>query len=60
MTYVYYAQSYAVQTLNDLLFEELLAKVDQASLEILPSFRLANAIAKKKAKLLLERKPELF
>ncbi|MCZ6775090.1 MAG: TRAP transporter TatT component family protein [Ignavibacteria bacterium] len=60
MTYVYYAQSYAVQTLNDSLFEELLAKVDEASLEILPSFRLANAIAKKKAKLLLERKPELF
>jgi hypothetical protein len=60
MTYVYYAQSYAVQTLNDLLFEELLAKVDEASLEILPSFRLANAIAKKKAKLLLDRKSELF
>lgn len=60
MTYVYYAQSYAVQTLNDSLFEQLLAKVDEASLEILPSFRLANAIAKKKAKLLLEQKAELF
>jgi tetratricopeptide (TPR) repeat protein len=60
MTYVYYAQSYAVQMLNEALFEEVLAKVGEASLEILPSFRLANAIAKKKAKLLLERKSELF
>ena len=60
MAYVYYAQSYAVQMLNEALFEELLAKVEEASLEILPSFRLANAIAKKKAKLLLERKSELF
>jgi hypothetical protein len=60
MTQVYYAKSYAVQTLNDTLFEELLTQVDKASLDILPKFRLGNAIAKKKAKMLLARKEELF
>ena len=60
MTYVYYARSYAVQTQNEALFEELLTKVQNTSLDILPEFRLANAIAKKKAELLLARKDELF
>ncbi len=60
MTYVYYAQSYAVQTQNETLFEELLTQVQNTSLEILPAFRLANAIAQKKAKLLLARKSEKF
>ncbi|MFN0157196.1 MAG: TRAP transporter TatT component family protein [Bacteroidota bacterium] len=60
MTYVYYARSYAVQTLNEALFEELLARVNDASLEILPEFRLANAIAKKKGESLQSRKMELF
>lgn len=60
MTHVYYAKSYAVQTLNDTLFEELLTKVETTSLEVLPTFRLGNAIAKKKAKALLARKEELF
>jgi hypothetical protein len=60
MTYVYYARSYAVQTQNEALFEELLTKVQDTPLDILPEFRLANAIAKKKAELLLARKNELF
>ncbi len=60
MTYVYYARSYAVQTLNEALFDELLAKVSETSLEVLPEFRLANAIAKKKAQLLAERRADLF
>jgi hypothetical protein len=60
MTYVYYARSYAVQTQDEALFSELLAKVDSASLDILPEFRLANAIAKQKAKLLLSRQSDLF
>ena len=60
MTQVYFARSYAVQTLNEPLFDELLTKVDQASLDVLPKFRLANAIAKKKAKLLAARKADLF
>jgi hypothetical protein len=60
MTYVYYARSYAVQTQDEALFAELLAKVDSASLDILPEFRLANAIAKQKARLLLSRQSDLF
>ena len=60
MTYVYYARSYAVQTLNEPLFDELTTKVEQASLDILPKMRLANAIAKKKAKLLMAKKTDLF
>ena len=60
MTHFFYAKSYATQTLNDTLFEELLTKVESTSLEVLPKFRLGNAIAKKKAKALLARKEELF
>lgn len=60
MTHVYYARSYAVQTLNDSLFVQLLTHVEETSLDILPSFRLGNAIAKKKARLWLARKDELF
>jgi hypothetical protein len=60
MTYVYQARSVAVQTLDEALFDECLQKVESASLEILPEFRLANAIAKKKAQLLLSRRAELF
>jgi hypothetical protein len=60
MTYVYYARSYAVQTLNESLFEELLATVANASLDIDPKARLANAIAKRKAELLLARKTDIF
>jgi tetratricopeptide (TPR) repeat protein len=60
MTYVYQARSVAVQTLDEALFDECLQKVEAASLEILPEFRLANAIAKKKAQLLLSRRSELF
>jgi hypothetical protein len=60
MTYVYYARSYAVQTQNEALFEELLNKVDATPVDVLPEFRLANAIAKAKAKLLREKKSDLF
>lgn len=60
MTQVYFAKSYAAQTLNDTLFTSLLMQVEEASLDILPKFRLGNAIAKKKAKLLLAKKDELF
>jgi hypothetical protein len=60
MTYIYYARSVAVQTQNQGLFEGLLEKVDSASIDILPSFRLANAVAKKKALLLRARESELF
>lgn len=60
MTQVYYARSCAVQTLNEALFDELLKTVDDTPLDVLPEFRLANAIAKKKAALLMARKSELF
>ena len=60
LTQVYYAQSYAVQTQNRQLFEELLTKVESASLDVLPEARLPNAIAQRKAKLLLARIDELF
>jgi hypothetical protein len=60
MTYVYFARSYAVQTQDQPLFEQCLATVDSASLEILPEQRLANAVAKKKAQLLRAKAEELF
>ncbi len=60
MTYVYQAKSVAVQTLDEELFDSCLRKVQEASLEILPEFRLANAIAKRKAQLLLSRRADLF
>jgi tetratricopeptide (TPR) repeat protein len=60
MTDVYYARSVALQTLDEELFNKLLKTVEETSIEVLPEFRLANAIAKKKAKLLLSKKDELF
>jgi tetratricopeptide (TPR) repeat protein len=60
MTYVYYARSVAVQAQDEALFEELLGKVLKAPDDILPRARLANQVAKRKAKLLLSRKSELF
>jgi hypothetical protein len=60
LTQVYYARSYAVQTMDEELFDRLLENVRTASPDILPEFRLANAIARKKAALLAERKSELF
>ena len=60
MTYVYLARSVAVQTLDETLFDESLAKVEHASIDILPEFRLANAFAKKKARLLMDRRADLF
>jgi hypothetical protein len=60
MTHVYYARTYAVQTQDEALFEELLTTVEKTPLEILPDYRLANAVAKEKAKLLLARKSDLF
>lgn len=60
LTYVFYARSYAVQTQNQRLFEELLDKVERASLDVLPEARLPNAIAKKKAQLLRSKINELF
>ena len=60
MAQLYYARSYATQNLDEELFDTLLAEVENASLEILPENRLANAVAKRKAALLKAKKPELF
>jgi hypothetical protein len=60
MVHVYYARSYAVQTQNEALFEELLNTVASTPIDVLPEFKLGNAIAKEKAKLLLAKKDELF
>jgi tetratricopeptide (TPR) repeat protein len=60
LTFVYYAKTYAVQTQDQELFESLLQKVDDASLDILPAARLSNAIAKKKAALLRSHINDLF
>lgn len=60
MPFVYYARSYAVQTQNQELFDQYLTFVDTTSIDVLPSARLSNAIAKRKAKLLRERTSELF
>lgn len=60
LTYVYYAKTYAVQLQDQALFESLLKKVDDASVDILPEARLSNAIAKRKARLLREHLNDLF
>jgi tetratricopeptide (TPR) repeat protein len=60
MTQLYYARTYAVATQDQPLFESLLKQVEEASLDILPEARLANVIAKKKARKLLAQSNELF
>jgi hypothetical protein len=60
LTSVYYAKVYAVQQQDQQLFESLLKKVEHASLDELPEARFANAVAKRKARLLLARVNDLF
>jgi hypothetical protein len=60
MTQLYYARTYAIATQDQPLFESLLKKVEEASPDILPEARLANIIAKKKARKLLAQSNELF
>lgn len=60
MTQVFFARTYAVQTQNEALFDELLATVERVPLEDSPQLRLVNAIAKRKARLLQARKADLF
>lgn len=60
LTYIFYAKSYAVQTQNRALFEQCLTTVDTTSIDVDPSIRLVNAIAKKKAKILHGKINELF
>ncbi len=55
-----YAKTYAVQVQDKELFEKLLKGVLEAPADILPSQRLANEVAKSKAKRLLAQAEDLF
>lgn len=57
---VYYARYYAVQTLDEDLFDTLIKTVLETSIDILPEQRLPNAIAQQKARRLLNLREELF
>lgn len=57
---LFYAQYYCVQTQNRELFHKLLNEILNEAADILPEQRLANEIARRKAKLLLEKEDELF
>lgn len=54
-----YARSYAVRTQNRQLFDELLNEVIEAG-DVLPEARLANKIARRRARRLRARADELF
>jgi tetratricopeptide (TPR) repeat protein len=60
MTQLYYARTYAVSTQNQPLFESLLKQVEDASIDDVPEIRLANVVAKQKARKLLAQESELF
>ena len=60
MTQLYYARTYAVSTQDQPLFESLLKQVEDASIDDMPEIRLANVIAKQKARKLLAKENELF
>jgi hypothetical protein len=60
LTEVYYAQYYARQTLNRDLFVNTLKRVLQSPAGIEPDLTLANTLAQRKARKLLERTDEFF
>jgi hypothetical protein len=60
LSYIYYAKYYAINTLNEELFDQLLAKVMTTPADVLPEYRLLNVIAKEKAQRLLNKKEDLF
>jgi hypothetical protein len=60
MTLVFYAKTYAVQTQDEPLFRELLTRVINTPLTVLPEQRLANVVAKKRARELLARVSDFF
>jgi tetratricopeptide (TPR) repeat protein len=57
---LFYAKTYAVQVQDQLLFESLLKQIAEAPTDILPEVSLANAVAKQKAKRLMEKTNDLF
>ncbi len=60
ITKVFFAQTYAVQTLDESLFDELLESVLATPLESMPDQKLVNSIAKSRAQRLLAEKRRLF
>ena len=60
MTYVLYARYYAVEMQDEALFQDLLNKVVDSSVDVLPEQRLANAVAKKRARQLLAAARDYF
>lgn len=60
MGLVYYAEVYAVQTQNASLFTTLLNEVLAADAAALPEARLANELAQRRARWLLENKEKFF
>jgi len=60
MAYVYAARYYAATTLNEELFDRYLQQVLDAPDNILPGYELLTAVAKAKARRLLQQKEELF
>ncbi len=60
MTQLYEARAYAVQIQDRTLFESLLNQVLDADIDVLPEARLANAVAKEKARRLLAQADDLF
>lgn len=60
MALVMYAQVYAVQAQDPALFDSLLTEVMSADAAAMPEQRLANELAKRRAKWLLENKTQFF
>ncbi len=60
LPYVYYARFYATRTLDEELFSNTLSKVLRTPDDVLAEQRLPNAIAKQKAKRLLEQIEQFF
>jgi len=57
---VYYAMTYAVQQQRKELFEQTLQAVLDAPDDLDPNLALVNAVAKKKARILLDKEGDLF
>ncbi len=55
-----YAQTYAVQTLDRNLFDQILTEIINAESDELPDANLLNQVAKERAKILLGQGDELF
>ena len=54
------AKCYAIQTQNKELFERTLKEILEASPDLYPEQRLANELAKRRARHLLDRVDDLF